>query len=172
MADVAPQPVRWLWRERFAIGKLAMVSGDGGLGKSFMTLDWAARVSRGTVWPDGSPNDQGGVLLVSCEDDAADTVRPRLDAADADVANIFHVDEIDLTNIPALKAAIMRVPNCRLCVIDPVSAYLGKTDSHSNAEVRAFLKPLGLLAAELGVAIVCVNHLSQGRRLGVAPDNR
>ncbi len=83
IADVEPQVVEWLWPGRLAIGKVTLLAGDPGLGKSLLMLDIAARVSRGVAWPDapGFSQPAGGVVLLSAEDDIADTIRPRLDCA-------------------------------------------------------------------------------------------
>jgi hypothetical protein len=180
MADVMPEPVKWLWPNRIAIGKLTILSGDPGLGKSFITLDLAARVSKGTYWPDctGSSNVAGGVVLLSAEDDLADTIRPRLDAAGANVNRInalTAVKRIDpgtrricedgfnlAVDLQALEQAILKVDNCRLVVVDPITAYLGKADSYKNSEMRALLAPLSELASRHGVAVVAVSHLRKG----------
>ncbi len=180
MADVQPEPVSWLWPGRIALGKLTLVAGDPGLGKSFVTLDLAARVSSGTPWPDrrGESNPVGGVVLLSAEDDPADTIRPRLDAAGADVSRITAIQGVEFSeaatgkrvrrsfnlekDIPALEAAIQWTAGCRLVVVDPVTAYLGKSDSHKNAEIRGLLAPLSELAGRHRVAMVAVTHLNKG----------
>ena len=180
LGDVDPEPIRWLWPERMAIGKLTLLAGDPGLGKSFVTLDLAARVSRGDGWPDcqAVTSEPGGVVLLSAEDDLADTIRPRLDAAGADVKRIvaftsvkrFDADSGEHTEHPfnlaedlaVLEQAIAKVPGCRLVVIDPISAYLGGTDSHKNAEIRGLLAPLSEIAGRHGVAVVAVTHLRKG----------
>lgn len=179
LADVEPEEVRWLWPTRIALGKLTMIAGDPGLGKSFLTLDMAARVSRGDGWPDfpDATGEPGGVVLLSAEDDLADTIRPRLDAAGADVRRINAFTTIQtgtnakgepvfrpftLEDVALLQAAIAATADCRLVVVDPISAYCGKTDSHKNADVRALLGPLIALAASAKVAVVAVNHLRKG----------
>jgi putative DNA primase/helicase len=178
LSDVQPEQVEWLWHERIAIGKLTLVVGDPGLGKSFVTLDMAARVSRGAPWPDkpGVKQPAGDVILLGAEDDLADTVRPRLDAHEADVSRIIAIkgtkfaDEADdqermvnlATDLDSIRRVIQSANNPRAIIIDPVSAYLGKTDSHKNAEVRAVLSPLATLAAELRVAVIAVSHLRKG----------
>jgi hypothetical protein len=178
LSDVKPEPVAWLWPGRIALGKLTLIAGDPGLGKSFLTLDMAARVSRGWAWPDaaGVATTPGGVVLLSAEDGVADTIRPRLDAAGADVARIVALEAIrsvgdngreaartfDLSrDLPALEAAIGLVEGCRLVVIDPVTAYLGGVDSHKNAEIRGLLAPLGAIAERHRVAMVAVTHLNK-----------
>jgi hypothetical protein len=165
-ADVAPQPVTWLWPGRLAIGKVTLLAGDPGLGKSLLTLDIAARVSRGAAWPDSPATRQraGGVALLSAEDDLADTIRPRLDAHEADVSRVHAITSLsDLgRDVQQLRAAIDRIESCRLVIVDPISAYMGRADSHVNAEVRAVLAPLAELAAETGIAILAVTHLRKG----------
>ncbi len=184
LSDVKPEPVQWLWPSRIPLGKLTVVAGDPGLGKSFVTLDFAARVSTGTGWPDAPEirSTPRGVVLLSAEDDVADTIRPRLDAAYADVQRIVLLQAICDTDfngraqtrafnlaqdLEALESAIATVGDCRLVIVDPISAYLGKTDSHKNAEVRAVLSPLSELAARRGVAVVAVTHLRKGEGLAV-----
>jgi hypothetical protein len=178
MSDVQPEPISWLWPARIALGKLTLIAGDPGLGKSLVSLDIASRVSTGSPLPDGSGDaPRGGVLLVSCEDDAADTIRPRLDGADADCDHVSILDgirwqsesgdddllPIDLTvNVAEIADAIESVPNCRLLVVDPLTAYLGSTDSHKNAEVRRVLAGLAALASRTGVSVLCVTHLNKG----------
>ena len=88
MADVEATSVSWLWRHRFAKGRLSLLVGRAGLGKSFFTLDAAARISTGRNWPDGESCEAGSVLLICCEDDPGDTIRVRLDAAGADASKV------------------------------------------------------------------------------------
>jgi hypothetical protein len=178
LADVKPEPVSWLWHGRVALGKLTLLVGDPGLGKSFVTLDIAARLSKGRPWPDAPavPTPVGGAVLLNAEDDPADTIRPRLDAADADLFRIKVLQAVQRkrrdkrgdsfclqTDIPALEEAIRAVRDCRVVVIDPITAYLGRTDSHNNAEVRGLLAPLTALAAEHDVAVLAVTHLNKSQ---------
>jgi len=88
--DIVPKPLRWLWPGRIPLGKLTLFAGDPGLGKSVVTLDVAARVTRGDGWPDGATAgyEAGSVIVLSAEDDPADTIRPRLDAAGADLRRV------------------------------------------------------------------------------------
>jgi len=178
LADIDPEPIRWLWPGRLPLGKLCMVVGDPGLGKSMATLAIAATVSRGSRWPiageGGAPH--GNVLIISAEDDPGDTIRPRLDAAGADCRRVHILDAIDDTDdagrtyrrpwgmgdIDVLDRLIASLPECRLIVIDPLSAYLAGVDTHRNTDVRAVLAPLSDLAARRGVTILCVSHLNKG----------
>lgn len=179
LSDIEAQPLAWLWPGRIPLGKLTLLAGDPGLGKSFLTCDIAARISKGTDWPDGSAGGEAGsVIMLNCEDDAADTIRPRLDAAGADLSRVFVLDGIDEPphkvgkttrrsfslerDIPTLEALLQQHSDCRLIVVDPISGYCGRTDSHNNTEVRGLLAPLSELAARHRVAVVAVTHLSKG----------
>lgn len=173
-SDIAPQPLRWLWPGRIPLGKLTLLIGDPGLGKSLLTTEVASRVTRGKSFPDDAACESGSAIFLSAEDDAADTIRPRLDAAGADVSRVHILEAVCVqhtngsltektfnleTDITALEEALRKHPDVRLIVIDPLSAYLGGVDSHSNAEVRGMLTPIVALAARLGVAVLCVTHL-------------
>ncbi|MFO0839907.1 MAG: AAA family ATPase [Phycisphaerae bacterium] len=183
MSEVEPTELRWLWPGRIPLGKLTLVAGDPGLGKSFVTLDLVARVTRGARWPDNSQAGApiGGAVILSAEDDPADTIRPRLDAAGADVSRVALLQAVRTpdpdtggtrslpftlaSDMDALEEAVRSVADCRLIIIDPISAYLGggpRFDSHRNSDVRAILAPLADLAGRLGVAVVAVTHLRKG----------
>ena len=172
--DIAPEDVTWLWQDRIAAGKLSIICGDPGLGKSFLSLDIAARVSTGAPFPDGAPCRQGKVIVCSCEDGPADTIRPRLDAMAADVKNVFHFEglknEKDQVlpfrldqDVPALDEYLSESTGISLLIIDPVSGFMGSVDSHNNAEVRGVLSLLAKLAEKHGVAVVAITHLSKGQ---------
>ena len=176
-AHVTPEAVSWLWRGRIALGKLTLFAGDPGLGKSMLTGAMAAHVTTGRAWPvDRSACPQGSVIMASAEDDLADTIRPRLDAAGAD-PHLVHVlnmvTEIDDNgdtfqrafsiekDIPRLEAVIREHSDCKLITVDPISAYLGKVDSHNNAEIRAVLAPLADMAQKYSVAVVGITHFNK-----------
>lgn len=173
-SEIMPEPLEWLWPGRIPLGKLTLLIGDPGLGKSLLTLDVASRVSKGTSFADGKACSVGDVILLSAEDDAADTIRPRLDTAGADPSRVHLIEMVKVrlqdgslgeksfsleTDLDALQSALDRLRNPRLVVIDPVSAYLGGTDSHSNAEVRGLLAPLAALAGRRKIAVLAVSHL-------------
>ena len=177
-SDIEPEEIDWLWPGRIPIGKVTVIAGDPGMGKSFVTIDLIARASAGWALPGtGSPyRRRVGVVLFNAEDDAADTIRPRLDAAEADndrvtilegvrnadgTAKGFTLDDLDV-----LEQAIDATPDCALVVIDPLGAVYGETNSHKDSDVRALMAPLVTLAAQKKVAIVLIAHLNkaQGRR--------
>ena len=178
LADVEPEDVTWLWPGRFPLGKLSAISGDPGLGKSLITMDIAGCVSSGKNWPDGAENTigAGDVLILSAEDGIADTIRPRLDATGADVSRIHTLDAIrevydDGRNseralcfdrdMAHLAEALERLENPLLIIVDPITAYLGQTDSHKNAKVRGVLKPLSDMAKRVGACVLTVDHLNK-----------
>jgi putative DNA primase/helicase len=176
-SDITPKPIAWLWHGKIALGKLTLIAGDPGLGKSMLTASLAGHVSTGRAWPAGGACPLGDVLFVSAEDDPADTIRPRLDAAGADphrVHIVAGVESLDTRGLPekrllslkkdlvAISEAVLALQECRLIVIDPVSAYMDGSDSHNNAEVRGLLAPLSELARAIGAAIVAVTHLNKG----------
>lgn len=181
-SDIAPQQLRWLWPGRIPLGKLMLLVGDPGLGKSLLTIDVASRVSRGASFPDSATCEAGAVIMASAEDDPADTIRPRLDAANADVSRIHVLEGVRViqnngsaserpfqleVGIAALEDTLLRMSDVRLIVIDPISAFLGNTDSNSNAEIRGLLSPLASLAARHHVAVLCVTHLRKSSGIAV-----
>jgi len=172
LADVTPETVSWLWPGRFPRGKLSLIIGDPGQGKSCLTMDMAARVSKVLEWPDGGQAPSGGVVLLTAEDGLADTIRPRLDAMGAAVARVVALRGVKRSgeatpapfrlaeDLAHLETAIKSV-GAVLVVVDPVSAYLGKADSYKDAEVRGVLAPLAALAERTGVTVVAVMHLTK-----------
>jgi len=176
LASIDSVPLRWLWPGKIPMGKLTLLVGDPGLGKSVITLDLAARVSMGAAWPDGSEGDDpGDVIIFSAEDDAADTIRPHLEIAGADLDRIFILKSVKrsdghkylfslVDDLVALKECIDQLGgSVHLVVIDPISAYLGNdVDSHNNTSVRAVLAPLAELAAMTTAAFAGVSHLNKG----------
>ena len=171
LCDVRPERVTWLWDGRIPLGKLTILDGDPGLGKSTLSLAIAAHVSRGFPLPGSTePSRPAGVVLLSAEDDLADTIRPRLDAAGADVTRILALrtvpgdDEIP-PSLPAdlhlLELAIQRV-DARLVVIDPLVAFLdADVDGHKDQSVRRALHRLSKLAEDTRAAVVVVRHLNK-----------
>ena len=182
LSDVAPKPVHWLWPQRIPIGKLTLLVGDPSVGKSLLAADIAARVSAGTPWPDtpDETRDPAGVVLLCTEDDLADTVRPRLDAANADHRRIAAITSVKrntlsplpmplraislLPGLPHLETAIHNTPECRLVIIDPIlpSLNLGAPPSHHDA--RAVIEPLAEFAARHQVAVVAVHRAARNTK--------
>jgi putative DNA primase/helicase len=173
LADIEPTAIKWLWPGRIPLGRISLLVGRPGEGKSFLTTYMAARVSTGSPWPDGSDCPKGSVILISAEDDPADTIRPRLDAHYADtrrvhlLSTVRRIDDdgehhdvmFTLHDVAALETALRRHPDCKLVVVDPIGSFLGgRTDAHRDNEVRAILAPVAVLAQRYGVAVLVVAH--------------
>jgi len=176
LRDIEPKPVQWLWFSRFPMNMLSLLVGDPGLGKTWAALDMAARVSTGANWPDNTIPDNkaplGSVLLLSAEDTLEYTIRPRLDKLGADPSRIYALKGTVCEeegqrflnikeDIPALEKALTQVQDAKIIILDPITAYLGETDSHKNAEVRAVLAQLSGLAERHKVAIIGISHMNK-----------
>lgn len=170
-SDLQITPIIWLWRDWLACGKLHLLAGAPGQGKTTIALSLAATVTSGGHWPDGSRCPVGSALIWSGEDDPADTLAPRLKAMGADMDRVYFVSgaRVDGEEQPfdpardliQLAAAVERIGDVRLIVVDPiVSAVAG--DSHKNTEVRRAMQPLVDMAAAAGAAVVGITHLSKG----------
>ena len=179
-ADLTPQPVRWLWQYWLAMGKLHILAGAPGQGKTTIALAMAATITIGGRWPDGSRCLPGNVLIWSGEDDPADTLVPRLIAAGADRARCYFIEgarrdgEVvpfdPARDLGQLLEAIDSIGGISLLVIDPiVSAVTG--DSHKNTEVRRALQPLVDLAAKCDCAVLGITHFAKGGQ-GTDPAQR
>jgi len=180
--DILPERVTWLWPGRIPLGKLTVFAGDPGLGKSAVSLDVVARMTADRPFADRTLPEAGEAIILSAEDDPADTLRPRLDAAGADVNKVHIIKSVKhvnasgeaveggfnmTTDLPALEEALKDNPDVRLIVIDPLSAYLGETDTHRNASMRGVLAPLAKLASDSDVAIVGIDHLTKAEKKAI-----
>jgi hypothetical protein len=168
---IQPKPIRWLWPGRIPAGKVTVIYGDPSIGKTCLTLDLAARVSSGAAWPDATAeantNTPGRVLLFNNEDHSADTIRPRLEHAGADLERVHLVGNLvdmfaykRLLNLtcdgPYLQEAIHQLKDVRLVIIDSLASYLGPTPEPNGDRIRMFTAGLTRVAAETGVAIVII----------------
>lgn len=176
IGTVEPVPVLWLHKGYIPLGHVTVLDGDPAVGKSTVTLDYAARVSRGATMPDDTPSDlsgPAGVVLLTCEDDVASTVRPRLDAAGADLspgritAITGITDRTGTSQLPTLEHLtaiedVMVAHGAKLLIVDPLMAYLpSRVDSHRDQDVRRVLAKLKALAERTGAAILVVRHLNK-----------
>ena len=171
-ATVEIEPIRWLWNGRIPEAKLTIVGGDTGDGKSFLVTDFAARMSSGRDWPDGCPCPQGRVLLVNTEDDAGDTIAPRLQQAEADRNQILiydgmtvletgQPDRLDLKrDIAAIEEKLVEFPDIRMLIVDPVGSFSAENFNEYH-RMYGMLAPLNELAAKHNVAILGILHMSK-----------
>ena len=170
---IAPEKVEWLWPNRIPKGKLSLIVGDPGVSKSFLTIFLAAHVTTGKGWPDAPYRaiEKGSVVILSAEDAASDTIRPRADAAGADVTKISILEGTKiagevrhfslLRDIPRLDQLLEKNRDIKLISIDPLTAYLSGVDTHRDSETRGVMAPLSKLAEKYKVTIVAVLHLNK-----------
>jgi hypothetical protein len=177
-SQIELKPIRWLCPGRIARGKVNLFAGHPGFGKSQLIARISATVTRGDRWPcDQTQSAAGEVIILSAEDDPEDTVGPRLKAAGADLSRVHFVQSVLAgytgqgrlmhrlfcleKDLEELAVTMDDIGNVALVSLDPISAYLGKTDSHHNAEVRALLAPLSEMAGRHESAIIIVSHLTK-----------
>jgi hypothetical protein len=173
-AGIVPEKIEWLWPGRLARGKHTCIAGEPGTGKSQVCIAIIAAVTTGGGWPcDEGKAPLGNVIILSAEDGAADTIIPRLIAAGANLSRVHVVSAVCnldgkgrravnlQSDLELIEAKIAEIGDVNLINIDPVSSYLGKTDSHKNAEVRGVLEPIGEMADRTRVAILSVTHFSK-----------
>jgi hypothetical protein len=172
LADIEPEDVCWLWPARIPFGKVTVIEGDPGLGKSTLSLDLAARLSTGQPTPDGHPLVRATSIIMTAEDGLADTIRPRLEAAGADCAETIAITGVESNgqtgslmlplHIAAVRDAIHEHA-AMLVIIDPLVAFLGsEVNSWRDHDVRRALRPLADLAESTGAAIIVIRHLTKG----------
>jgi hypothetical protein len=170
-SELAPCPLSWLWAAILPRGKLVLLEGDPGLGKSLLALDLCARLTTGRPGPDGAPSPgPANVLILCAEDGLEDTVLPRLGALGADLDRVFTLrpkdaDAAEPLSFPAhtglLDAALKRT-QAALVVIDPITAFLGRGVSpNQDQSIRRALAPLLRLAAQHHCTILLVRHLNK-----------
>ncbi|GBH27936.1 AAA family ATPase [Burkholderia vietnamiensis] len=181
-ADVIPQRVAWLWPDWLPRGKLCILAGSPGTGKTTLAIAMAAVVTTAGTWPDGSRcADAGNVIFWSGEDDPADTLVPRLAAAGADLSRVHFVRNVADANgelrpfdpaldVPFLGAKLEAIGGACLLVVDPlVSAVSG--DAHRVNDVRRDLQALVDMAARYGCAVLGISHFAKGTK-GSSPAER
>jgi hypothetical protein len=178
-SDIELKAVEWLWPGKLALGKLGLIAGEPGLGKSQLTAALAATVTTGGRWPNCEQRSPlGSVVIFSAEDDAGDTIAPRLTAAGANLDRVHIVSAVNgsdnkmvggrrafnlQTDLDLLEKALRECGDVRLVVIDPITSYLGKgVDSHKGADVRSVLEPMAEMAARHGAAVIGITHFSKG----------
>ena len=168
-AELEPDHVHWLWDRRLPLGKLSLIGGAAGTGKSTLAMALVAAVTTGGPWPCGEgAAPRGSAIILSAEDDEHDTIVPRLMAAGADLEQVGILSSVCentkrrslnlRTDVAMLELAIKELGKVQLVIIDPISAFLGGVDANGNARVRELLQPLATLAARHGIAVVAITH--------------
>lgn len=165
MSEVQSQEIEWLWYPFIPYGKLTIIQGDPGDGKTTMVLNLAAKLSKGEALDENMKvTEPVNVIYQTAEDGLADTVKPRLELAGADCERIIVIDESDksLSMVDKrLEQAIVRT-GARLLILDPIQAYLGGgMDMNRANEARDMTKKLGALAEKTKCAIILIGHMNK-----------
>jgi AAA domain len=177
--DVQERPIDWLWVYRLAVGEMALLAGDGGLGKSSLLLAIAALITRGGEWWDKSGRAPiGDVIIVSAEDSRETTLKPRLMALGADLDRIKFVtarmtivkagqppmvNPMTLQDLAYWREVLRRFPTCKLLIVDPVPSYLGRgVNDAKNNELRSVIEPfIETVIRPAGVCFAANTHLNK-----------
>jgi putative DNA primase/helicase len=170
-SEIAPIAIRWLWYGWLAEGKLEILAGAVSTGKTTIAIAFAATITSGGKWPDGTQADAGDVMVWSGEDDPEDTLLPRFLAAGGVRERIHFVKGVieqgkprafdPSTDMPALALAAQSIASLKMIIVDPVVLMVAG-DSHKNTEVRRSLQPLADLAAARSCVALGITHLTKG----------
>jgi putative DNA primase/helicase len=173
-SDIKPERIDWLWKGFLAKGKLHLIAGVPEAGKTTIALSFAAAVSSGGMWPDGTTAPQGNVLIWTSEDDPADTLVPRLMRMGADLDRIHFIRQAKqpdgkprpfnpAIDMPGLIQRAKAIGNVTVLIVDPVVAVLpGNRDSHKAAETRNGLQPLLDFTETIKCVTIGIAHLTKG----------
>ena len=164
MSDVELTPVEWLWKPYLPFGKLSVLQGNPGEGKTYFAMHLAAACTNGKLLPNMERMEPFNVIYQTAEDGLGDTVKPRLIEAGADLNRVLVIDDSDvqltLSDEQIEKAIVEN--NARLVIIDPIQAYLGAdVDMNRANEVRPIFMRLGQVAQRTGCAILLIGHLNK-----------
>lgn len=171
--------LKWMWWPFFP-RTVCLLYGDGGKGKSTIALDLAARITRGRPWPklgreEAEKARAGSVVILSAEEDPETIIRPKMEAAGADLTKVYflgrekkvggsvdfyRIDRID-TNLGVLEELVKQIGDVRMIEIDPVSSFMGDLDMNSDAAVRTVLDPLNNLATKYSLTVILILHLNK-----------
>lgn len=181
LSEVTAQQLTWLWEKRIPQGKISILEGDPGMSKSLLAIDIIARVTTGRQMPDETPGKKGSVILIAPEDGAADTIKPRMEAAGADPSQVHLLNTIPCLDVNDVKNVnlyqrpfslshnfhdlekAIRETKAILVVLDPLTAVLGHNiDSSNDQGVREVFTPLAQLAEYTNCAILVIRHLKKG----------
>jgi archaellum biogenesis ATPase FlaH/DNA-binding transcriptional ArsR family regulator len=181
LSEFTTKQLTWLWDKRIPQGKITVLEGDPGMSKSLLAIDIAARVSTGRPLPGDSTGKNGNVILIAPEDGAADTIKPRVEAAAGDLSRVFLLNTVECLNVKDLKninfyqrpfslsrnlfelEQTIKQTKAILVVLDPLTAVLGHNiDSSRDQDIREIFTPLALLAERTNCTILIIRHLKKG----------
>jgi hypothetical protein len=172
---VTIKAIDWLWPGRIPQACVSLLAGEPEVGKSTLAIYMAAQVSTGRPWIDtGKCQKKGSVLILSTEDINSQVIAPRLRAAGANMKKIHFIDSVvdgdkryNLSNLTEdfklLVMAVMRIPDIRLIIIDPITGFMHGKNENKNAEIREYLNPLGGLAQASNCSILGISHFNKNQ---------
>lgn len=167
LEEIETKVVEWLWFPYIAYGKITIIQGDPGCGKTTLILQLASLLTKGELLPleESKEREPITVIYQSAEDSYEDTIKPRLEEAGADCSKICFIDEsvdaLSMTDSRLVEA--LETTNAKLLILDPIQGYLGgDIDMHRANEIRPVMKKLGQLAEEFKCAIVLIGHVNKG----------
>ncbi|MFI3250803.1 MAG: AAA family ATPase [Eubacteriales bacterium] len=164
LSDVQAEEVRWLWHPYIPFGKLTIMQGDPGEGKTFLILGITSYLTQGKALYNATANEPISVIYQTAEDGLADTIKPRLEELGADCRRVFVIDEGDdyLSFTDQRIRTAITENNAKLLILDPLQAFLGSgVDMNRANEVRPVFKKIGKVAEETGCAIVMIGHMNK-----------
>ncbi len=169
MSEVQTEEVKWLWPPYVPLGKLTIVQGDPGEGKTTLVLAVIASLTRGEPLPEcAEAAPPMTVIYQTAEDGLADTIKPRLEAMGADCSRVFVIDESrkELSMLDERLEKAVHETGARLVVLDPMQAYLGSdVDMHRANEIRPILKRVSAMAEQNNCAVILVGHMNKAQGL-------
>lgn len=169
MSEIESEEVKWLWYPYIPLGKLTIIQGDPGEGKTSFVLAVIAALTQGEALPEcENAMEPMNVIYQTAEDGLADTIKPRLENAGADCARVMVIDESkqELTLCDERLEQAIRETNAKLIVLDPLQAYLGsEVDMHRANEVRPVLKRIAAVAERTQCAVVLIGHMNKAQGL-------
>lgn len=168
--DITEKPVKWLWYPYIPLGKITIMQGNSGIGKTMLALNIAAALSNGEQLPgDNEQREPISIIYNTAEDGLGDTIKPRLRSAGADLTRINTINE----RVNTVTMTDERIENsvcelgAKLLILDPIQAYLGaKTDMNKANEVRPIFAQLGRVAEDNECAIVLIGHKGKNQMYG------
>lgn len=172
--EVKAKPIHWLWHHIFPLGKVSLLIGDGGAGKSYFANYMASRITTGRDWIDPEKKQPvGSVIIITTEDGVADTIKARAVLMGTDQKKLKIIDGVSEgmdkdvmslvigENLALIEKAIVEIKDVRLLVFDPITEFIGKIDDHRAAPTRTALAPLAALAEKHDIAILIISHLNK-----------
>lgn len=166
MSEIEEQEVKWLWYPYIPFGKITIIHGDPGEGKTTFALRLASACTTGTPLPGMDYSEPFNVIYQTAEDGLADTIKPRLKDAGANQLKVININEDDcpLTLLDERIEEAIKLTEAKLIILDPIQGYIGeKTDINRANEVRTVLKKIASVAERTGCAVVLIGHLNKSQ---------